>query len=60
MSPSAIPIVKMKNFRDSGGEQRRNLEKVFRLIDALGWCYVFIDEADQALGRTILRAVTQA
>jgi SpoVK/Ycf46/Vps4 family AAA+-type ATPase len=27
------------------------LEKIFRLIHALGRCYVFIDEADQALGR---------
>ena len=28
-----------------------NLEKIFRLVHALGRCYVFIDEADQALGR---------
>ena len=49
---AAVPIVKMKNFRDKwGGSSEGNLEKIFRLIHALGRCYVFIDEADQALGR---------
>jgi hypothetical protein len=33
------------------GSSEGNLEKIFRLIKALGRCYVFIDEADQALGR---------
>src|SRR5205814_7668194 len=28
-----------------------NLEKIFRLLHALGRCFVFIDEADQALGK---------
>lgn len=47
-----VPIVKMKNFRDKWvGSSEGNLEKIFRLIQALGRCYVFIDEADQALGR---------
>lgn len=47
-----VPIVKMKNFRDKWvGSSEGNLEKIFRLIHALGRCYVFIDEADQALGR---------
>ena len=47
-----VPIVKMKNFRDKWvGSSEGNLEKIFRLIHALGSCYVFIDEADQALGR---------
>src|SRR3989442_2047172 len=42
----------MKNFRDKWvGSSEGNLEKIFRLIHALGRCYVFIDEADQALGR---------
>jgi hypothetical protein len=42
----------MKNFRDKWvGSSEGNLEKIFRLIQALGRCYVFIDEADQALGR---------
>jgi len=47
-----VPIVKMKNFRDKWvGSSEGNLEKIFRLIHALGRCYVFMDEADQALGR---------
>jgi len=42
----------MQNFRDKWvGSSEGNLEKIFRLIHALGRCYVFIDEADQALGR---------
>jgi len=49
---AGAPIVKMKNFRDKWvGSSEGNLEKIFRLIHALGRCYVFIDEADQALGR---------
>jgi len=27
------------------------LERIFRLLQALGRCYVFVDEADQAIGR---------
>ncbi len=47
-----VPIVKMKNFRDKWvGSTEGNLEKIFRLIRGLGRCYVFVDEADQALGR---------
>jgi hypothetical protein len=47
-----VPVVKMKNFRDKWvGSSEGNLEKIFRLIHALGRCYVFVDEADQALGR---------
>ena len=49
---AAVPVVKMKNFRDKWvGSSEGNLEKIFRLIHALGRCYVFIDEADQSLGR---------
>ena len=49
---ASVPIVKMKNVRDKWvGSSEGNLEKIFRLIHALGRCYVFIDEADQALGR---------
>jgi AAA+ superfamily predicted ATPase len=49
---ACVPIVKMKNFRDKWvGSSEGNLEKIFRLIHALGRCYVFIDEADQSLGR---------
>jgi SpoVK/Ycf46/Vps4 family AAA+-type ATPase len=49
---AGVPVVKMKNFRDKWvGSSEGNLEKIFRLIKALGRCYVFIDEADQALGR---------
>jgi hypothetical protein len=49
---ASVPVVKMKNFRDKWvGSSEGNLEKIFRLVQALGRCYVFIDEADQALGR---------
>jgi hypothetical protein len=49
---AAVPVVKMKNFRDKWvGSSEGNLEKIFRLNHALGRCYVFIDEADQSLGR---------
>src|SRR4029077_8621580 len=33
------------------GSTEGNLEKIFRLLQALDRCYVFIDEADQALGK---------
>jgi SpoVK/Ycf46/Vps4 family AAA+-type ATPase len=47
-----VPIVKLKNFREKWvGSSEANLEKVFRLARALGRCIVFVDEADQALGR---------
>jgi hypothetical protein len=47
-----VPVVKMKNFRDRWvGSTEGNLEKIFRLLAALGRCIVFVDEADQALGR---------
>jgi AAA+ superfamily predicted ATPase len=49
---AGVPVVKMKNFRDKWvGSTEGNLEKIFRLIGALGRCFVFIDEADQALGK---------
>src|SRR6516165_9694193 len=49
---ASVPIVKLKNFRDKWvGSSEGNLEKIFRLIHALGRCYVFIDEADQSLGK---------
>lgn len=49
---AGIPVVKIKNFRDRWiGSTEGNLEKIFRLLGALGRCYVFVDEADQALGR---------
>ncbi len=48
---AGVPIVKLKNFRDKWvGSSEGNLEKIFRLLHALGRCYVFIDEADQSLG----------
>jgi hypothetical protein len=44
--------VKLKNFRDKWvGSTEGNLEKIFRLLKGLGRCFVFIDEADQALGK---------
>jgi len=49
---AGVPVVKMKNFRDKWvGSTEGNLEKIFRLLHALGRCIVFVDEADQALGR---------
>lgn len=49
---AGVPIVKLKNFRDKWvGSTEGNLEKIFRLLQALGRCYVFVDEADQALGK---------
>jgi hypothetical protein len=49
---AGVPMVKLKNFRDKWvGSTEGNLEKIFRLLQALGRCYVFIDEADQALGK---------
>jgi SpoVK/Ycf46/Vps4 family AAA+-type ATPase len=47
-----VPVVKLNNFREKWvGSSEGNLEKIFRLIRALGRCIVFIDEADQTLGR---------
>ncbi len=49
---AGVPVVKLNNFRDKWqGTTEGNLEKIFRLLAALGKCFVFIDEADQALGR---------
>ena len=49
---AGVPVVKLKNFRDMWvGSTEGNLEKIFRLVHALGKCMVFVDEADQALGR---------
>lgn len=49
---AGVPVVKLGNFRDRWvGSSEANLEKIFRLVRALGRCIVFVDEADQALGR---------
>lgn len=49
---AGVPVVKLKNFRERWvGSSEGNLEKIFRLVRALGRCMVFIDEADQTLGR---------
>lgn len=49
---AGVPVVVLKNFRDKWyGSTEGNLEKIFRTLKALGRCYVFIDEADQTLGR---------
>ncbi|HOX39326.1 MAG TPA: ATP-binding protein [Candidatus Brocadiia bacterium] len=49
---AGVPVVKLKNFRDKWvGSTEGNLETIFRLLHALGRCYVFVDEADQALGK---------
>lgn len=47
-----LPVVRIRNFRDRWiGSTEGNLEKIFRMLHALGRAIVFIDEADQALGR---------
>jgi hypothetical protein len=49
---AGVPVVKLKNFRDKWvGSTEGNLEKIFRLLKSLGRCLVFIDEADQSLGK---------
>src|SRR5579871_289155 len=49
---AGVPVVKLKNFRDKWvGSSEGNLERIFRLLHAMGRCYVFIDEDDQALGK---------
>ena len=49
---AGVPVVKIKNFRERWvGTTEGNLEKIFRLLQALGRVFVFIDEADQTLGR---------
>ena len=49
---AGVPVVVLRNFRDRWvGSTEANLEKIFALLHALGRCIVFIDEADQALGR---------
>jgi hypothetical protein len=49
---AGVPVVKLKNFRDRWvGSSEGNLEKIIGLVRALGRCMVFVDEADQALGR---------
>ncbi|MEM9282245.1 MAG: AAA family ATPase [Verrucomicrobiota bacterium] len=49
---AGVPVVKLKNFRDRWvGSTEGNLEKIFGMLHALGRCIVFIDEADQALGK---------
>ena len=46
-----VPVVVLRNFRDRWvGSTESNLERIFRLLHALGRCIVFVDEADQALG----------
>jgi hypothetical protein len=47
-----VPVLVLKNFRDKWyGSTEGNLEKIFRTLRAMDRCYVFIDEADQTLGK---------
>ena len=49
---AGVPVLVLKNFRDKWyGSTEGNLEKIFRTLHALGRCCVFIDEADQSLGK---------
>jgi hypothetical protein len=46
---AGVPVVKLKNFRDKWvGSTEGNLEKIFRLLHALGRCYVFIDAEEMS------------
>ena len=47
-----IPCVVFKNFRDRWvGATESNIEKIFSVLHALGQVMVFVDEADQAVGK---------
>lgn len=47
-----VPVVKLKNFRDKfQGSTESNLEKIFNVIKSIGKVIVFVDEADQTLGK---------
>ena len=49
---AGVPVVTLRNFRDRWvGSTEANLEKIFALLHALDRCIVFVDEADQALGK---------
>ncbi len=49
---AGVPVVTLRNFRDRWvGSTEANLEKIFSLLHSLGRCIVFVDEADQALGK---------
>jgi ATPase family protein associated with various cellular activities (AAA) len=49
---AGVPVVVINNFRDRWvGSTEGNVESIFRLIRALGQCFVFVDEADQTLGK---------
>lgn len=46
-----IPLVKLANFKDRWvGSSEANLERILRVIKALGQVIVVIDEADRAIG----------
>ena len=48
---AGVPVIKFNNFRSAvPGQTERNLEKIFRMLRSLSRCFVFIDEADQAMG----------
>jgi len=48
---AGVPVIKINNFRSAKlGETEANLEKIFRLLRSLSRCFVFVDEADQAMG----------
>jgi len=49
---AGVPVLVLKNFRDRWvGSSEGNLERILALVRALGRCMVFVDEADQSLGR---------
>ena len=46
-----IPVIQLNNFREEWqGSTEKNLELIFRLTRSLARLYIFVDEADQALG----------
>jgi AAA+ superfamily predicted ATPase len=47
-----VPCVQLKNFREKWvGATEGNLERIFNILHAIGQVVVFVDEADQAMGR---------
>jgi len=47
-----IPVVELKNFREKWvGATEGNLEGIFNILHALGQVIVFVDEADQFVGK---------
>jgi hypothetical protein len=48
---AGVPVIRIGQFRDpQPGKSEANLAKIFRMLAGIPRAYVFIDEADQAMG----------